>query len=144
MNPKILRIVILLVSILWIAGFLSPLYIHQTGITQIFIKRLYAPVCHQLTDRCLDMGHGHFLVCARCTGIYIGWTLGIGISLSGYVRKARLSSQWLLYAAVPIVLDIIFYHAGLYPYQKSVAFLTGFLTGGIISVFFSLNLETTG
>jgi len=62
------------------------------------------PACHQITERCLDLGSGPLPVCARCAGLYAGGFLGLLIPvLLG--RPLRPGWRWVLLAAAPSVID---------------------------------------
>jgi uncharacterized membrane protein len=72
----------------------------------------YRPMCHQLPDRCFDLGAGPLAVCARCTGLYIGGLVGLWWPVvTG--RVPRLGLRALLVAAAPSVVDFGLGLAGL-------------------------------
>jgi uncharacterized membrane protein len=92
------------VAVPWIEGFRSA--------TGGLLRLLYSPACHQMPDRCLDLGFGRMAVCARCTGLYIGGLLGMLIVLA--VRGAPTPRlRWLVAAAIPTVVDFALGLAGL-------------------------------
>ena len=62
----------------WTAGaVLAPWLASHHHTPGAILKLLYRPGCHQLADRCFDLGYGPFAVCARCVGLYLGGTLGL-------------------------------------------------------------------
>jgi uncharacterized membrane protein len=73
---------------------------------------LYRPGCHQITDRCLDLGFGPMAVCARCAGLYFGGTLALAWTLVRN-RPARPRPLWLAVVATPTVLDFVAGQLGL-------------------------------
>jgi uncharacterized membrane protein len=87
---------------LWTAGaLLAP-----------WLRLVYRPGCHQMAERCLDLGFGPMAVCARCAGLYAGGCLGLlWTTLRG--RSSRPRPLWLAVAAVPTVLDFAAGQVGL-------------------------------
>lgn len=77
------------------------------GVTAASWLRLaLRPACHQIKDRCLDLGAGPLPVCARCAGLYAGGFFGLLATLiSG--RRFRPRFRWLVVAAAPSVLDFV-------------------------------------
>ncbi len=69
-------------------------------------RLVLAPTCHQIADRCLDLGHGPLPLCARCTGLWVGGWLGLAWCLAAG-RSARPSLLWLAAAAAPSVVDFV-------------------------------------
>jgi uncharacterized membrane protein len=63
-----------------------------------------SPICHQIGDRCLDLGAGPLPVCARCAGLYTGGLTGLLATLVGH-RRFRPRLRWLLLAAAPSAID---------------------------------------
>lgn len=67
---------------------------------------MYAPLCHQLAARSLDVGGITQAVCARCAGLYVGGVAGLACAalwIPG--RRRRLSARWLAYACAPSLAD---------------------------------------
>lgn len=51
------------------------------------------PVCHQLPEHSLFAGGLQYPLCARCTGIYLGFLTGVaGLAIQGRLRAGRLPS----------------------------------------------------
>ncbi len=74
------------------------------GVASTLLQLAYRPLCHQLPDRCLDLGAGPVTVCARCLGLYLGGFLGLALpAVLG--RTARLGLSALAVVAAPSVLD---------------------------------------
>ena len=71
----------------------------------------FHPACHQITERCLDLGAGPLPICARCAGLYAGGFAGLFITLVGG-RRIQLRPRWLVAAAVPSIIDLVFVLAG--------------------------------
>lgn len=119
----------------------SDVYLPPSPVRSFFIKSAFHTVCHQQPERCIELNGAKLFVCARCTGIYAGFAFGLLVGILLTKKYFPVHSYFLLLAAIPIGLDVIAYNCNWYPYQKSIACITGFLSGGIISVFFSLQIN---
>jgi uncharacterized membrane protein len=77
----------------------------RAGVTAASWARMaLRPACHQIPERCLDLGAGPLPVCARCAGLYAGGLLGLLFTaVSGVRVRPRL--RWIAVVAVPSVLD---------------------------------------
>ena len=71
-----------------------------------WLRLAFRPACHQITERCLDLGAGPLPICARCAGIYAGGFAGLLITLIGG-RRFQPRFRWLIVAAIPSVIDFI-------------------------------------
>ena len=71
-----------------------------------WLRLALQPACHQITDRCLDLGAGTLPICARCAGLYTGGFAGLLVTLIGG-RRLHFRLRWLVVAAVPSILDFI-------------------------------------
>lgn len=81
-----------------------PWFVGSSPIAGTVVRLFYHPLCHQLPERCLDLGAGPLAVCARCTGLYLGGFLGLLIpALVG--RVPRLGLRTLAAIAAPSFLD---------------------------------------
>jgi uncharacterized membrane protein len=98
---------------LWTAGVvLAPWLAAHDLVVGDWLRLIYRPGCHQIPDRCLDLGFGPMAVCARCAGLYLGGTLALlWTTLSSRSRRPR--PLWLAVIAVPTVTDFIAGRLGL-------------------------------
>lgn len=96
------------------------------------IYRSFATICHQLPDRSFFLAGRPFAVCARCTGIYVGF----GLLLLLYPLICPLTStvlpstKWLFLAATPLTIDFSLTFLGIWENTHSSRLLTGILLGG--------------
>jgi uncharacterized membrane protein len=89
-----------------------PLIEQRSATTGWWLRFAFRPTCHQIADRCLDLGSGPLPVCARCAGLYCGGVLGLAaILVAG--RRFRPHMRTLAITAAPSVLDFTFGVAGL-------------------------------
>jgi uncharacterized membrane protein len=90
---------------LWTAGVvLAPWLAAHDSVLGGWLRLLYRPGCHQIADRCLDLGFGPMAVCARCAGLYLGGTLAL-LWTTARNLAFRPRPLWLAVVAAPTVLD---------------------------------------
>ncbi|MFC2135423.1 DUF2085 domain-containing protein [Bacteroidota bacterium] len=126
-----IKVLLFILIFIWSSGIFIEFVIEYIPVSVYlfpWIKKTYSLVCHQESYKLIELNGLHTMVCARCSGIYIGALLSSFIALF-ISLKERLGIHILLIAMIPMVLDVIFYTAGLYSYSKSAAFITGFLLG---------------
>ena len=96
------------------------------------IYHSFSPICHQLAERSFFIAGHQFAVCARCTGLYSGFTLMLVLyPLFRSLRSTQLPRvMWLFYAAVPLLIDFSLTFMGIWENTHSSRLLTGMLLGG--------------
>ena len=128
-----LRIFLFILIAIWLFGIFIEFFIPlQKNLAYLFpfLDNIYSTVCHQKTEKLLAITGGNTLVCARCTGIYLGGFISSFILL--FISKIKLKDGRLIIAAsIPMVVDVILYSIGLYKYSKTIALFTGLLLGSI-------------
>ena len=93
-------------------------------------------VCHQLPGRTLRIGGGLLFVCARDTGFYIGFL--IGLSLLHKRRRAPCGPRNLYFTLglmLPMIIDGATQAVGLRTSNNSLRLLTGLFFGTALSPF---------
>jgi len=134
--PRTSRLVPSLVTVaaaLWTAGVvLAPWLAARDSVLGGWLRLVYRPGCHQIADRCLDIGFGPMAVCARCAGLYLGGTLAL-LATTIANRSIRPRPIWLLMVAAPTILDFAAGQVGLPAFGNSARFIValplGFLAG---------------
>jgi len=102
----ILAIVTFAVGIGCAVAILIPVAEQGGSVGASWLRLAFRPACHQITERCLDLGAGPLPICARCAGLYAGGFAGLLITLvSG--RRFQPHFRWLLIAAIPSIIDFI-------------------------------------
>jgi uncharacterized membrane protein len=123
----------------WFGGiFLAPYLRSRSSSWQALIYAVYTPVCHQVASRCFRfLGHP-LAVCARCSGIYLGFLAGLGLYVlrRGFRRVQLPTTRAFLATSVPIVLDTLGNFLGLWSTANAVRFATGILWGTILPFYF--------
>ncbi len=140
---KKVRLLIFLLILIWNLGnFIQALALLNHNFLFAFpiLKPTYHLVCHQQADKLIHVFGTSTLLCARCTGIYLGGLFG-AFALIFTGRKISLPTKYLLYSSVPMFLDVGFVMFGFYSYSKPVAFLTGLLLGSVGIVYLTELIE---
>lgn len=73
------------------------------------------------------------MVCARCTGIYFGAMITAILNLLPV--SVSISKRLLFYSAIPMLVDVILIHLGVYQYNKVISFITGNIFGASVFIF---------
>ena len=94
------------------------------------LRALFRPFCHGMPERCFTLEGVPMPICARCTGIYAGFLLGVFLMFA--VRKLhrlRLPA-WLAVALVaPLFIDGVTQGIGLRESTNELRVITGLLAG---------------
>lgn len=102
---------------------------------------LFSPVCHQLAGRSFHIAGAVLPVCARCTGLYLGFLAG-SLGLIAFPLRARRRAfdpppaAMLLAAAIPSLVEGVGEISGLWTGSALARCLTGALFGSIVPFFF--------
>jgi uncharacterized membrane protein len=101
------------------------------------IYRAFSYVCHQIPERSFFLEEHPLAVCARCTGLYAGFT--VAALAYPLVRSLKQTSapprKWLFLAAAPLAIDFALGFLGIWENTHSSRFITGALLGSV-SVFY--------
>ena len=108
---------------------------HGQGTFAFMAYSAFAGLCHQLPERSFYLAGYPLAVCARCFGIYAGFTLGL--LLYPLVRSLRDESvparAWLVVAALPTAVDFTLGITGVWANTHTSRALTGaFLGAGAV------------
>ncbi len=141
-SRKSVRIIIFLSLFLWCLGFSVNSLIPENKAIIFYplLKQIYSTVCHQVEYKSFQANGIIFLVCARCSGIYFGALL-VSVLFLIYPKKISFKIDYLFIAAAPMLIDVIFYSAGIYAYSKTIAFITGLIFGSVVIFFILISIE---
>jgi uncharacterized membrane protein len=130
---------------LWVAATAAAATLFCAGIVAVpiaeragvdfapWLRLAYRPLCHQISDRCLDLGAGPLAVCSRCAGLYGGGLFGLVVTLaSGY--RVRPGLGWLIASALPSVVDVCLGAASLPSLANWPRFLLALPTGLVLGL----------
>ena len=135
MNSNKTRIFLILLTAIWIWGFIHPVIFPDSSLTILlnpFLNKFYSTICHQETHKLCSVNSHFSYLCFRCTGIYTG--LFAGILLSFFIIKA-LKLKSLILATLILLSDVIASTLGIYTYNGNLAFLTGLFFGIILFLY---------
>ena len=115
------------------------------------IYRAFSLVCHQIPERSFFIAGHPFAVCARCFGLYAGFTLATIFYplLRSLKRIDAPPRKWLFIAAAPLAIDYALGVFGIWNNTHTSRFITGALLGAV-AVFYvmpgllDLGLRLTG
>lgn len=139
-------VAVLALALLWIGGAILPPVLQsqqaqnfpgrasdgstsQTFIS--FVYYAYSRVCHQMGERSFQIAGQQLAVCARCSGIYAGYFIGLLIypfarSLTRLDTPPRI---WLIVALAPIAIDVAGNYFGAFENTLFSRSLTGLIAG---------------
>ena len=97
------------------------------------IYRAFSYVCHQIPERSFFIAGHQFAVCARCTGLYAGFTAAtLAYPLVRSLRRTEAPPRkWLFLAAAPLAIDFAVGYLGIWENTHSSRFATGTLLGAV-------------
>lgn len=125
--------------LLWLGGiFAAPYLRSQSWPWSRLVYSFYSPVCHQVAERSFLCFGQPLAVCGRCTGIYLGFLLGLGLYpfLKGWGRVSFPASRLFFIVSVPILLDTAANFFGLWQTPNVARLVTGVLWGIILPHYF--------
>jgi uncharacterized membrane protein len=97
------------------------------------IYHSFSFLCHQIPERSFFIGEHQFAVCARCTGLYTGFMVGVlSYPLVRSLRHAEAPDRkWLFIAAAPLAIDFALGLFGIWKNTHFSRFATGALLGAV-------------
>ncbi|MEO8434594.1 MAG: DUF2085 domain-containing protein [Pyrinomonadaceae bacterium] len=101
------------------------------------IYRAFSYACHQLPERSFYLSGYQLAVCARCTGLYLGF--GAAALIYPLVRPLSRTDtparRWLLLAALPLAIDVGLDLIGLWKNTHLSRLFTGLLLGSVAAFY---------
>jgi uncharacterized membrane protein len=87
----------------------APWAAHRGSWIALLLYAVFDPVCHQIAERSFHLWHEPFAVCHRCTGLYLGFALGIVVWPALPIAAARLLERPRAIAlfAIPLAIDAV-------------------------------------
>ena len=127
-------VVLFFVSLIVVA----PLaHAHRYHSSAFVLYEMFSRVCHQLPERAFYFEGHPFAVCARCTGIYLGFAAGLLLYplLRSLKRGDTPARKWLLMASMPALVDFALGLSGIWENTRLSRFATGALLGAVASFY---------
>jgi len=122
-------------AILFCGGIVAaPLLEARGSVLGPWMRWAYAPLCHQMASRSVELAGAPLAVCARCTGLYLGGLVGLCVAVAaGWgVRVPGPRRVWLV-AVLPAALDSLVKVLGNAP-RLGVAVPAGIVLGAFLGV----------
>ena len=133
---RLVPAIVTVITVLWTAGVvIAPWLITHDVSLGHWLRWLYRPGCHQIADRCLDLGFGPTAVCARCAGLYLGGTLAL-LWTTMRNRPGRPRPWWLAVVAAPTIVDFVAGQVGLPSMGNWARFVVALPLGLVAGLFF--------
>lgn len=106
---------------------------HGHNSSALVIYGAFSHLCHQIPDRSFFIAGHQFAVCARCTGLYAGFTVAtLCYPLLRPLRRTDTPQRkWLFMAAAPLVVDFALGYFGVWENTHLSRFVTGALLGSV-------------
>ena len=127
-------VTLLFVSLIVIAPILAA---QEHDSIALAIYTAFSKFCHQIPERSFEIAGHPLAVCARCTGIYFGFA--VGVLVYPLVRSLKRTDApgrvWLLVALVPTAIDFSLGFFGILENTHLSRLLTGALTGGVTAFY---------
>ena len=123
-------------AVLFCAGILAaPLLEARGSALGPWLRWAYAPVCHQIAGRSVEVMGRPLSVCARCSGLYLGGLVGLCVAVAaGWgVRVPGPRRAWLLVAVLPTLVDGVVKILGNLP-RLGVAVPAGIVLGAFLGI----------
>jgi uncharacterized membrane protein len=133
---------LVMVGALSFVGLLVAAPLAQANGLQWFSLAVYeafSHVCHQIPERSFYIAGYPLAVCARCTGLYVGFAVAVAFYplMTSLKRTHAPERKWLFIAAAPLAIDFALGLFGAWENTHVSRLLTGALLGAV-SVFFIL------
>jgi uncharacterized membrane protein len=130
----VLWFVVLLLTLLFTASIIAaPLGLSGSHWFGLVIYQAFSYLCHQQPERSFFIAGHPFAVCARCTGLYVGFAAAV--LCYPLVRSLRRTDtpkrQWLFVAATPLFIDFSLGFLGIWENTHWSRFATGVLLGSV-------------
>ena len=135
----LLYVLTLIGSGIWLAALpAAPFLLERSPKAAGFIYACFSPVCHQEPARSFILFGHPLAVCARCFGIYAGFTAGALLVpfRRGFSTLPAPRLRALILASAPIAVDTAANWLGLWNTGNWPRFGLGFLWGTVLPSFF--------
>jgi uncharacterized membrane protein len=140
-RPLIMWLLVVVGSLLFV-GLLAAAPLAQSNGSRwlsVGIYGAFSHVCHQIPERSFHLAGYPLAVCARCTGLYVGFAAAVAFYplMTSLKRTDTPDRKWLFIAAAPLGIDFALGFFGIWENNHFSRVLTGGILGAC-SVFFVL------
>lgn len=138
---KLAYTAVLFLSLLWCSLFISVPFLAEGSPASrkisVIITLFFSPVCHQAPDRSFHLWCHPMAVCARCTGIYVGFLVGILIHpLFRRWQRGVPPPRWVLGVGIlPTGMEILLSRVGVAQFNLFFRSVTGLILGTVVAFY---------
>jgi uncharacterized membrane protein len=132
---------VLFLSVLWCSFLIGTPLLRGGGTVSrraaALLTLFFSPVCHQIPERSFHISGYPLAVCARCTGIYGGFLLGVLIyPIFKRLEKSALPPRWILVVGIlPTIIEMIVSKFKIIDSNPIFSGLSGLILGCIVSFY---------
>lgn len=106
----------------------------------------FGHLCHQIPERSFFIAGHKLAVCARCTGLYLGFAAALSFYplISSLRRTQTPQRKWLFIAAAPMAIDVALGFFRIWANTHLSRFSTGALLGAVVVFYLMPGLVELG
>jgi len=128
-------------TIVWLAAIVSAPWLaagRATARVGTLLYAAFAPVCHQIPERCFQFHGRPLAVCGRCLVIYAGFALGLALYplVRGFSTLRLPTARVFILTVLPMAVDGAAGVLGLWDSPIGVRFATGAVWGVLLPFYF--------
>ncbi len=134
-NRATVEIIIILLCVAWCAGIFAAPLLERAGDpgTSAVVYEFYGRVCHQIDNHSWHIAGAKFGVCARCTSIYVSFTVGTLVWMLIPRRVPARPRRGLLFIAAGLMLlDVVLNTLGVHASSSLTRAITGSALGVVL------------
>jgi len=109
LRARVIYLSLLMTLLIWMGMIVAAPLLRARGylLLSSLLYQSFSMICHQIPDRCWKLDGLPLGVCARCTGIYAGFLLGISIYpfLRAIENPSLPARRWLVLSVIPMIID---------------------------------------
>ncbi len=132
-HSKQIYFISLVASFIWCLLILLPSLLGDGGGTGKYISEIdyqyFGHICHQFDERSLHINEHKMSVCARCSGIYFGFLIGVLVVPLFKMVKIKNFTYTLVFILSPMIIDISLDFLGIHQSTLLTRTLTGLMFG---------------
>ena len=101
-----------------------------------FFNRLFSHVCHQMPDRSISflVFSGKSILCARCTGMYLGLLFGITLAIFALKINNTQILKMLFFSISILIIEMIIENIVVLTFGNVARFMTGISFGVSVGI----------
>jgi uncharacterized membrane protein len=126
-------LILVTAALIWCLLILLPPVLMKAGATgksiSVIDYKFFGHICHQFDERSLHIRENKLTVCARCSGIYFGFLIGVLIIPFFKNIKIRNIKYGLCLIMLPMLIDVALDFVGIHNSNTLTRALTGLMFG---------------